>query len=128
MPDLLFVYGTLKRGYDHPMARRLADDADWIGPATCGGRLYRISSYPGLVLSSDEGDIVHGDLYALRDDGELLAALDAYEGCEANDPQPHPYVRAMIEVRMADATARALTYVYQRPVDGLPLIADGRFA
>lgn len=129
MPDLIFVYGTLKRGYDHLMARRLADEADWIGPATCRGSLYLLGAYPGLVLSPDEGGFVHGDLYALRGDANLLAALDDYEGCGTSDPEPHPYLRATIDVMMPGGpVTQAWTYVYRRPIDGLPLIASGRFA
>ena len=51
--DHLFVYGTLMRGFDHPMARLLSRSADFIGEARCQGRLYRIKHYPGLVLSGD---------------------------------------------------------------------------
>ena len=49
--DRLFVYGTLMRGFDHPMAQLLSRSADFLGPATCRGRLYLIKHYPGLVLS-----------------------------------------------------------------------------
>ena len=31
--DLLFVYGTLMRGFDHPMAQLLSRSADFIGEA-----------------------------------------------------------------------------------------------
>lgn len=124
---LLFVYGTLMRGYDHPMARHLAANADWRGAATCTGKLYRISSYPGLVLSSDPSDIVHGDLFALRDEG-LFAELDAYEGCGADDPSPHPYRRAMIDVVTLHGPTQAWTYIYQAPVDEGRRIVSGRFA
>ena len=37
--DLLFVYGTLMRGFDHPMAKLLAGNAEFLGPAQCSGRL-----------------------------------------------------------------------------------------
>ena len=126
--SLIFVYGTLMRGYDHPMARHLADAADYRGEASCRGRLYRISTYPGLTLSADAADIVHGDLYALPDDPALLTLLDKYEGCGDGDPQPHPYVRAMIDVMAADGvTIKAWTYVYRMPVQESSRIASGRF-
>src|SRR6202012_4732674 len=48
--DLLFVYGTLMRGYSHPMARLLSANAEFLGQASCRGRLYRVKHYPGLVL------------------------------------------------------------------------------
>ena len=54
--DRLFVYGTLMRGFDHPMAKLLSRSADFIGEATCRGRLYLIKHYPGLVLSDDPAD------------------------------------------------------------------------
>jgi len=38
--DRLFVYGTLMRGYVHPMAKLLSANADFIGEAHCRGRLY----------------------------------------------------------------------------------------
>ena len=37
--DHLFVYGTLMRGFDHPMAKLLSRSADFIGEARCRGRL-----------------------------------------------------------------------------------------
>jgi len=49
--DLLFVYGTLMRGFDHPMAQLLSRSADFIGEGRCQGRLYLVKHYPGLVLS-----------------------------------------------------------------------------
>jgi len=52
--DLLFVYGTLMRGCAHPMARLLSANADFIGEATCRGRLYLVKHYPGLVVSQFE--------------------------------------------------------------------------
>ena len=65
--DRLFVYGTLMRGFDHPMAQLLSRSADFLGEATCRGRLYLIKHYPGLVLSDDPAEVVFGELYRLRD-------------------------------------------------------------
>ena len=40
--DLLFAYGTLMRDFDHPMARLLSANADFLGEAQCGGRLISV--------------------------------------------------------------------------------------
>jgi gamma-glutamylcyclotransferase (GGCT)/AIG2-like uncharacterized protein YtfP len=64
--DRLFVYGTLMRGFDHPMARLLAGHADFLGEATCRGRLVLVKHYPGLLLSDVRSDIVHGELFRLH--------------------------------------------------------------
>ena len=81
MLDRLFVYGTLMRGFDHPVARLLRQAADFIGEARCRGRLYRVKHYPGLVLSDDADDIVFGEVYRLRQRAELLREFDIYEAC-----------------------------------------------
>jgi gamma-glutamylcyclotransferase (GGCT)/AIG2-like uncharacterized protein YtfP len=126
--DRLFVYGTLMRGFDHPMARLLAANADFLGPAQCRGRLYLVRHYPGLVLSNDSADIVHGELYHLREPDALLREFDMYEACGEGFAEPTEYVRQMLTVMLADGTAReAWTYLYNWPVAELPLIASGRF-
>jgi gamma-glutamylcyclotransferase (GGCT)/AIG2-like uncharacterized protein YtfP len=126
--DRLFVYGTLMRGFDHPMAKLLSRSADFLGEAQCCGRLYLVKHYPGLVLSEDADDIVFGELYRLRARDELLGEFDMYEACGAGFPEPTEYLRRMLDVTLADgAASEAWTYVYNRPLTGLPRIASGRF-
>jgi len=126
--DRLFVYGTLMRGFDHPMARLLMANADFLGSATCRGRLYLVRHYPGLVLSSDPTDIVHGELYRLHEPDALLREFDMYEACGEGFAEPTEYVRQMLPLMLADGTAgEAWTYIYNWPVTELPRIASGRF-
>ncbi len=125
--DRLFVYGTLMRGFDHPMAKLLSRSADFIGEAQCRGRLYLIKHYPGLLLSDDPADVVFGELYRLRQPQELLREFDMYEACGEGFATPTEYIRQMLSVTLADGTAEAWTYVYNWPVTGLPRIASGRF-
>jgi gamma-glutamylcyclotransferase (GGCT)/AIG2-like uncharacterized protein YtfP len=126
--DRLFVYGTLMRGFDHPMARLLAANADFLGSATCGGRLFLVKNYPGLLLSESASDIVHGELFRLRVPDELLREFDMYEACGEGFPEPTEYLRRLIDVTLADgATGEAWTYIYNWPVTDLPCIESGRF-
>jgi len=126
--DLLFVYGTLMRGFDHPMARLLSANADFVGEARCRGRLYLVKHYPGLVLSDDPADIVHGEVYRLRAPDELLREFDMYEACGEGFAPPTEYLRQMLPVTRADGgSSDAWTYVYNWSVDGLPRIESGRF-
>jgi gamma-glutamylcyclotransferase (GGCT)/AIG2-like uncharacterized protein YtfP len=74
--DHLFVYGTLMRGFDHPMARLLSANADFLGQAQCRGRLYLVKHYPGLLLSEDASDIAFGELFRLRERDALLREFD----------------------------------------------------
>ena len=128
-PDLLLVYGTLMRGYDHPMARLLSAHADVIGEATCRGRLYLIKHYPGLLLSEDSADVVHGEVFRLQQPDALLRELDIYEACGEGFAQPTEYLRQLYPVTTSDGVTReAWTYIYNWPVDALPRIVSGRFA
>ena len=125
--DHLFVYGTLMRGFDHPMAKLLAANADYLGDAHCRGRLYLVKHYPGLVLSDDPADIVHGELFRLRDRDAMLGEFDMYEACGEGFKPPTEYIRQMLPLTRADGSAReAWTYVYNWPVTKLPRIASGK--
>ena len=126
--DRLFVYGTLMRGFDHPMARLLSANADFVGEAKCRGRLYLVKHYPGLVLSDDPADIVFGELYRLRERDAMLREFDMYEACGEGFAQPTEYLREMLQVALDDgAVSEAWTYVYNWPLTQLPRIASGRF-
>ena len=126
--DRLFVYGTLMRGFDHPMAKLLSRNADFIGEASCRGRLYRVKHYPGLVLSDDPADLVFGELYRLRQRDAMLREFDMYEACGEGFAQPTEYLRKTLQVALEDgAASEAWTYVYNWPVTNLPRIASGRF-
>ena len=126
--DLLFVYGTLMRGYSHPMARLLSANADFLGEASCRGRLYKVKHYPGLVLSDEAADVVFGELYRLRAAVDLLREFDMYEACGEGFPEPTQYVRLTLPVTLTDGTTRETwTYIYNWPVTGLSRIESGRF-
>jgi gamma-glutamylcyclotransferase (GGCT)/AIG2-like uncharacterized protein YtfP len=126
--DRLFVYGTLMRGFAHPMAKLLAANADFLGAAQCRGRLYLVQHYPGLVKSDDPADIVHGEVFRLRERDALLREFDIYEACGEGFAEPTEYLREMLEVTLADgAASEAWTYVYNWPVTKLARIASGRF-
>ena len=126
--DLLFVYGTLMRGFDHPMAKLLAGNAEFLGSAQCRGRLYLVKHYPGLVVSNDLADIVHGELFRLREPEPMLREFDMYEACGEGFPQPTEYLREMLTVTLADGSvSEAWTYLYNWPVTELPRIASGKF-
>ena len=128
MSDRLFVYGTLMRGYAHPMARLLSANAEFLGEASCRGRLYRVKHYPGFVLSDNAADVVFGELYRLRAVEDLLREFDMYEACGEGFAEPTQYVRRTLPVTLADGSlSQAWTYIYNWPVTDLARIESGRF-
>lgn len=102
----VFVYGTLRRGWSHPMAKFLADRARFLGEGTVRGTLVNLGSYPGLSIPGETA--VRGDLYEFPAESasDGIARLDAYEGCSPGDPLPHEYRKATVDVLLADGTTR----------------------
>ncbi len=127
MSERLFVYGTLMRGSQHPMARKLEADATYLDGARYNGRLYRVTHYPGVIASSASDEWVFGDVYTLRDP-DLLTALDRYEGCGPDDAEPTQYLRLLQDVTLdSGAQVKAWVYIYNWPVEESQRIMSGRF-
>lgn len=124
MTALLFVYGTLRPGFDGPMAQRLRAEAEHLGTARTTGAMVMVADYPGFVPGGAEE--VVGDLFALRD-AATLDWLDAYEECAPHDPPPHEYRREAVQVVGKDGPVMAWTYVYAFSTDGLERVAGGDF-
>ena len=126
--DLIFVYGTLMRGFDHPMSKLLSGSADFLGKATCAGRLYLVAHYPGLLRPQVADDVVHGELYRMHKPEELLAVLDDYESCGPGYAPPTLYLREMLDVTLGDGSVKsAWTYIYNKPVVETTRILSGKF-
>jgi gamma-glutamylcyclotransferase (GGCT)/AIG2-like uncharacterized protein YtfP len=127
MDEHLFVYGTLMRGEGSGMSRLLAVHAEFVGKATCRGRLYLVANCPGMVPPESPRDTVRGEVYLLHDPGHLLPRLDEYEDAGAEEPESL-YRRRLIETTLSDGRrASAWTYIYNRPTDFLRRIESGDF-
>lgn len=117
--DLVFVYGTLRRGGTNHFRM---SGADLVTEGVVKGRIYRISWYPGLVLG-DEGE-VKGEVYSV-DAGQLLE-LDAFEGLSAGEIEGSEYRRVKAVVfRPGGKTLSAWVWEWIGPFDGKDLLAQG---
>jgi gamma-glutamylcyclotransferase (GGCT)/AIG2-like uncharacterized protein YtfP len=111
---LLFVYGTLMRGY--ALHDVLAPGATLLTTGHVRGRLLDLGGYPGLIAG---GGRVSGEVYRL-DDGELLPVLDREEG--------YNFVRRRAVVTLAGGRrARAWLYRYRGPRARALEIPDGDY-
>ena len=125
----LFVYGSLMSAAGHQMGAKLAGEARLLGPATIGGRLFRVSWYPGVIDASDPAHKVHGEVYRLADAAGSLTWLDAYEGITPGNEETAQYCRVERLVRLASGEEMlAWVYLYRKPTAGLSEVPDGRWA
>jgi len=98
---LLFVYGTLMRGF--PLHALLAGRADSVCDGEVAGLLFDLGRYPAALR--DGGGVIRGEVYRLTDPG-LWLALDSAEGSQ--------YHRGEVGVRLAgggQVTASIYWYV-----------------
>ncbi len=125
----LFVYGTLRQGYAHPMAAFLANHSVTVTPATYKGRMYAIGDYPGVIPSMQTTDQVKGEVFALLQPVDVFAALDDYEECSQAHAFPHAYAR--IQTRVNTLAGEVLSgvwiYLYTRDTQSLRSIPSGDF-
>lgn len=96
MGEIVFVYGTLRRGGSNGWRM---EGGRHVGPARVRGRLYFVDWYPGLVLDRGGGEVV-GDLFEV--DEALLAALDEFEGGSTEEVDGAEYRRVKVEARSDD--------------------------
>ena len=122
--DLVFVYGTLRRGGSN--AFRM-DGAEFVGAGKAGGALYVISWYPGLVLDPEAGQ-VRGEVF--RVGPEQLAALDEFEGLAAGEMEGSEYRRVKTEVILLVepfGSLDAWVWEWKGPFDPSRMIPSGNW-
>jgi putative glutamine amidotransferase len=128
MPDLLFVYGTLRPGIAPAAVADLVAGLRVIGEARAHGRLYNLGPYPGVILDAAAPTRVHGVLLELPSPPPW-PRLDAYEGYDPLNPAASLYIRRRCDVELADRGRgiEAWVYEYNRPVPDSCLIPSGRY-
>jgi gamma-glutamylcyclotransferase (GGCT)/AIG2-like uncharacterized protein YtfP len=107
--ELVFVYGTLMRGFGNHRVMRYAQ-GELQARATVPGELIHLGGYPGFRRAPK--GTVHGEIYAVPPSG--FGPLDSLEGV------PNLYTRERIQATTEDGqTVECWIYVYAR---------DGRYA
>lgn len=120
MTDYLFVYGTLRTEFPHPLARRLKAQAKFVGTGTTPGTLYDFGWYPGAKFDQDARTHVVGEVFSVKNAVRLLAELDHYEGTA--EPS-NAFRRVAVKVRLdRGGTLHAWSYemgsskAHRRPI------------
>lgn len=128
MENYLFVYGTLMSGFDNPFASVLRATSTLVGEGFFAGKLYRVSWYPGAVYLPKSECRVYGEIYLLHDFESLILRLDEYEDV-LEDETKSLYLRKSVPVQQPNGTQlRCWTYLYNQPLQHLPLVESGRFS
>jgi len=112
-PDLLFVYGTLRRGFRlHHHLKRLG--AQFVASGKVRAELFDLGEFPGARASSKPGKTVVGELYRLHKVVNSLQVLDEIEGFSPRNPEKGMFQRGTTAVTLPNGERRrAWIYWYR---------------
>jgi gamma-glutamylcyclotransferase (GGCT)/AIG2-like uncharacterized protein YtfP len=121
----LFVYGSLRKGFQHPAYGYISRYFTLVSDATVKGALYDMGPYPAAI----PGDgIIIGELYRINNADEFswaMAQLDDYEGLNTEDGAKPLYRREPVDAETAGSTERAWIYWFNGEVNPQSRIATG---
>lgn len=123
----LFVYGSLRKGFQSPVYEYISQFFEFVGDATVRGRLYDLGTYPAAVPTTEEAFIT-GELYKIRHEHEFswaMGQLDDYEGLTVEAGETPLYRRDVCAIRINDQEIPAWVYWFNGDVSGKPVIASG---
>lgn len=123
----LFVYGSLRSGFQHDAYNYMAQYFTLVGHATVKGILYDMGEYPVALPNSDE-KFIQGELYTINNPEEfsyIIGQLDDYEGIYAEEGETASYKREETAVYCNGLQYKAWVYWYTGNAAGLPEIASG---
>lgn len=126
--QFIFVYGTLRKKFDHPIHHSLSGNSEYLGKAFFRGILYEVGTFPGAVSASDSERRIVGELYQIHDTSKLLPVLDHYEGYHARFPSKSLFIRKKQKVKLKNGKfVQAWIYLYNRSVENLSEITSGDY-
>ncbi|MBS1509755.1 MAG: gamma-glutamylcyclotransferase [Bacteroidetes bacterium] len=125
--NLLFVYGSLRSGFQHAAYQYMSRYFTLLGEAKVKGKLYDLGNYPAAKASEGDEYII-GELYSINNADEFsyaIGQLDDYEGIFTEEGVTPEYRRELVTVFCNGQEYTAWMYWYNRDVTGLPVIDHG---
>lgn len=123
----LFVYGSLRKGFNHPAYQYISNFFTLTGPARVKGQLFDMGEFPAAVPAQSDHYIV-GELYSLKNADEFgwaFGQIDDYEGVVTELGEIPLYRRATTTVECNGYSSQAWIYWYNGDVSGYPVIESG---
>lgn len=122
--EYLFVYGSLKRDYEHPLKHFLEAYSTFLAEVEVPGKMYIIDWYPGAKFLPDSSSVIYGEVFKLNNE-DLFQALDDYEGIYGR--LDDEYERVLIPIDLNGVVEQCWMYNYIGSLEEKEIIASGRF-
>jgi gamma-glutamylcyclotransferase (GGCT)/AIG2-like uncharacterized protein YtfP len=115
MSDHIFFYGTLRPSHAPEEIATVVRKLTPVGAGTVSARLYDLGEYPGIILDSDAGRPIKGEVFVLPGDPGTLRSLDDYEDFRPKDPEGSLFKRMRTNVTLRNGSTRSCwVYVYNQ--------------
>ncbi|NUO78710.1 gamma-glutamylcyclotransferase [candidate division KSB1 bacterium] len=124
--NLLFVYGSLMQGMERAGFMSNPYKAVFVSTGVAHGTLYDFGAFP-VMKESNNGSLVHGEVYELFDPQTFFDTLDLIEGYWPAQPERSLYVRKLIMVTTPEGEKSAWAYVLNQQFADLRKIPSGDF-
>ncbi|WP_372752468.1 gamma-glutamylcyclotransferase [Mariniflexile sp.] len=126
--DYLFVYGTLLKDFESYMSKFLERNSEFVGEGYFHGNLYKVSWYPGAVLSDNAEEKVYGHIFRILNPEKTFKVLDDYEGIGDTGEHANEYTRTLIEASLDNKeSVKTWVYLYNLPTTSLKHIVSGKY-
>lgn len=123
----IFVYGSLRKGFNHPAYKYIRDYFHFLAAAKVKGLLFDFGDFPAAIPTDTE-DFIRGELYELNHEDEFgwaMAQLDDYEGVSPEPGEVSLYHRVATNAFTETEVYDAWVYWYNGPVGDAPRIISG---
>lgn len=124
----LFVYGSLRSGFQHPAYTYISRYFSFVGYAKLQGILFDMGSFPAAKAATD-GHFITGELYTINNEDEFswaIGQLDDYEGLNAEDEETAQYIRTLSPVyTLENNVVLAWVYWFNGDTTGKTVIESG---
>lgn len=122
----LFVYASLRQGFDNPFFEYIKHHFDCVGRATVHGALYDLGDYP--VGIPNEHYRIIGELYEAKSPDDFdwaIAQLDDYEGLNPEEGEAAPYQRSLTVSECNGRTYTCWVYWYTGIIHSTTIVESG---
>ena len=120
MKQYLFVYGSLRKGFEPPEIAETAEKLKLVGEGFVYGSLYNFGEFRALVLGKKEK--IYGQILELPFNEETLQKLDEYEGFYPNDLEKNLFIRKQTTAYLGDEKVQTWVYEYNRDLSNSPIV------
>ncbi len=122
----LFVYGTLRKGFDNETFSYIDPYVSLLGKASVKGDCFLFNELPALV-QKEMKQTISGILYRINDPEAVswvLMQLDDLKGMRPDNSEIPLYKRTLTKIFFNGEELDAWIYLFNADVAGLPMLAS----